>query len=129
MLIEIRLSDAGEEAGEDTDLDALRSLYLWLLEDRAVSQHAQVSLASGPARPGAQGGGAFEWVQLAADSGLQIGALALSYAGWRNTRPGRSAGTTATLTRGGTTVELSSDDPEAVARLVAALDDEDSSDS
>ncbi|MFJ8016104.1 hypothetical protein [Streptomyces sp. NPDC096339] len=119
MELELRLSPGWDEA----DPDALGSLYLWLLEDREVSQHASVSLASGPPSPGVQGGGAYEWVQLATETGLQLGVLALSYLSWRRTRPGGSSpAATATLTRGRTTVELSSDDPEVLARLVASLE-------
>ncbi|MET9695094.1 hypothetical protein ABZY81_43155 [Streptomyces sp. NPDC006514] len=119
-MLELRLS----QAWDDSDPDALRSLYLWLLDDRAVSEHATVSLAAGPPVPGTQGG-AFEWVQLAADTSLQLGALALSYVTWRRTRPGAtSPAATATLTRGDTTVVLASEDPEALARLVAALEPE-----
>nr|AAZ23093.1 hypothetical protein [Streptomyces fradiae] len=119
VLLELRLS----QAWDDSDPDALRSLYLWLLDDRAVSEHASVSLAAGPPVPGAQSGGAFELVQLAADTSLQLGALVLSYATWRRTRPGAtSPEATATLTREGTTVVLASEDPEALARIVAALE-------
>ncbi|MFF2231175.1 effector-associated constant component EACC1 [Streptomyces anulatus] len=121
VMLELRLS----QAWDDDDPDALRSLYLWLLDDRAVSEHASVSLAAGPPVPGTQGGGAFEFVQLAADTSLQLGALVLSYATWRRTRPGAtSPAATATLTRGDTTVVLEAEDPEALARLVAALEPE-----
>jgi Effector Associated Constant Component 1 len=102
--------------GPDADRE-LGSLYAWLLEEPDIRRYARVSLiaaAPGPAEMGA----AFDIIQLVTDSGFQALNLALAYATWRATRPGRPQ---VVIERDDTRITLDSAGPDSVEAIVRAL--------
>ncbi|MDX2939323.1 effector-associated constant component EACC1 [Streptomyces ipomoeae] len=112
---EFRVVIDGQETTED-----LRRLAQWLRDDELVGETATVTLPPAPPGPG-QMGSAFDAIQLAVDSGFQVANLALAIAVWRRTRPERPV---VTIERGGTHVQVTSSDPELIARVVAAFEDD-----
>ncbi|MFG2841258.1 hypothetical protein ACGFYE_40500 [Streptomyces zaomyceticus] len=78
LTLRIEGSSAEEEA---------RSLYDWLLLDRAFLRGAQIEMgSSAPAIPGHQGS-AFDLVSLVISSAISSASLGVSIASWRSTRP------------------------------------------
>jgi Effector Associated Constant Component 1 len=109
--ISIRIS--GRQAEQD-----LRSFCDWLRLEPDVSRHARISLTSAEPRPGEMGA-ALEAIQLVTDGSFQTLSLALAYASWRGTRPGRSK---VTIERRGSTVTLEDADPDTVNKIIRALE-------
>jgi hypothetical protein len=102
--------------GPDSDRE-LNSLYEWLREEPDIRRHARASLVA--AEPGpADMGAAFEIIQLVVDSGFQALSLALAYATWRATRPGRPQ---VSIERGGVRITLDDAKPDTVESIVRAL--------
>nr|WP_128806409.1 hypothetical protein [Streptomyces sp. Termitarium-T10T-6] len=113
MEIVIRLDDPNWAEEE------LRSLYTWLLSDPELRRHARLSLASSRApEPGAQGD-MIDVLSLVLGTGLNTGALALSIATWRSTRPRQM---TVTLERSdGSSVTVTATSHQEVQRAVETL--------
>ncbi|MFD8110106.1 MULTISPECIES: effector-associated constant component EACC1 [Streptomyces griseus group] len=120
MEIVIRL-DEPKQAEEE-----LRSLYTWLLSEPELRRHARLSLASSRApEPGAQGD-MIDVLSLVLGTSLNTGALALSIATWRSTRPRQI---TVTLERSdGRSVTVTATSPQEAQRAVESLLDNDSGD-
>ncbi|MFI2315175.1 effector-associated constant component EACC1 [Streptomyces sp. CB00072] len=120
MEIVIRL-DEPERAEEE-----LRSLYTWLLSEPEFRRHARLSLASSRApEPGAQGD-MIDVLSLVLGTSLNTGALALSIAIWRSTRPRQI---TVTLERSdGRSVTVTATSPQEAQRAVESLLDNDPGD-
>lgn len=66
-------------------------------------------------------GAAFDVIQLTVDSGFQVANLALGIAAWRRSRP---APPVVAIERSGTRIEVTSADPELIARIVGAFEDD-----
>lgn len=96
----------------------LRSLCQWLGEDSYVRRHARIGLGAAAPAPGRMGA-LFDSIELALNSGFQIGNLALAWAAWRATRTRTPE---LTFERNGVKVTLSGQDAETAARLLAALE-------
>ncbi|MFI8199506.1 hypothetical protein ACIF6K_23735 [Streptomyces sp. NPDC085942] len=113
MEIVIRL-DEPKRAEEE-----LRSLYNWLLSDPELRRHARPALASSrPPEPGSQGE-MIDVLSLVLGTGLNTGALALSIATWRSTRPRQIM---VTLERSdGSSVTVTATSPQEVQRAVETL--------
>ncbi|WP_331764315.1 hypothetical protein OG524_36995 (plasmid) [Streptomyces sp. NBC_01520] len=113
--------DEPERAEEE-----LRSLYAWLLSDPEFRRYARLSLTSSRApEPGAQGD-MIDVLSLVLGTGLNTGALALSIATWRSTRPRQI---TVTLERSdGRSVTVTASSPQEAQRAVESLLDNDPGD-
>ncbi|MCX5585555.1 effector-associated constant component EACC1 [Streptomyces erythrochromogenes] len=107
------ISVDGDSGGED-----LRRLTQWLRDDECVGEGAVVSLATSPPSPGSMGT-AFDVIQLSVESGFQVANLVLAISLWRR---GRTKPPTVTIERNDVRVDVVSDDPVVVARIVAALE-------
>ncbi|MGW1375198.1 effector-associated constant component EACC1 [Streptomyces sp. NPDC002446] len=115
MRVEIIVDGDGAELTPATG--SLASLYRWLIQDPDVAQQAEVSLGTGPARPGAMGG-AFEVINAVVTHGIALGSLAVACATWRAARPSAPA---VRIERDGVTVTVEDGSPETVRRIVDAL--------
>lgn len=102
--------------GPDADRE-LTSLYAWLREEPEIRQHSRMSLVA--PEPGATGmGAAFEIIQLVVDGGFQALNLALAYATWRATRPGRPQ---VTIEGDGARITLDGAEQDTVEAILRAL--------
>ncbi|WP_330295435.1 effector-associated constant component EACC1 [Streptomyces sp. NBC_00503] len=124
----LRVDPSG--AWEDPEAE-LRSLQRWLAADESLGRGLSVRLGSAPGGdsatagepvPGTLMGSGFDLLQLAVGSSLSGASLVFSVLQWqvsRRTPP------TLVLSRDGYEIRLTGDaaaDPEAVRRIVAALD-------
>ncbi|MFF9624871.1 hypothetical protein [Streptomyces griseosporeus] len=100
--------------------DELVSFCQWLQDEPDIRRHAVISLESSAVGEGDMGGGALDVVKLVIDTSFQILNFGLAYAAWRATR---SQPAPLTVERGGVRITLDSGDPEAVARVVRALEE------
>jgi hypothetical protein len=103
-------------SGPDAERE-LGSLYAWLQEEPDIRHHASMSLRSAETSP-SEMGLAFDVIQLVVDSGFQTLSLALAYATWRATRPGRPQ---VTIERDGAKVTVDDADPDTVQAIVRAI--------
>ncbi|MEU1666942.1 hypothetical protein ABZ547_25730 [Streptomyces sparsogenes] len=111
--VEIRFRiDEGDDEGE-----ALRSLYRHLYRDGDLERTTKVELQEAPPEEGAMGG-AWETVNILLTHATALSSLAVSVAAWRQSR--RSSPPLSAESNG-TTVTVRTDDPEAVRRLLEAL--------
>ncbi|MFJ6757990.1 hypothetical protein ACIQNK_23550 [Streptomyces sp. NPDC091273] len=109
--------------GPETEL---RSLLLWLREDETVRREARGRIGSSPAiaAPGGtpMGSPGFDLLQLAVGTSLSTGSLVFSMLQWQASRRRPPA---LTVRRGPYEITLTgdeADDPEALHRIVAALE-------
>ncbi|MFC9299126.1 hypothetical protein ACFTWH_31830 [Streptomyces sp. NPDC057011] len=109
--------------GSETEL---RSLMLWLSEDESLRRDVRGRIGSG--EPATAAGGTpmgtpgFDLLQLAVGSGLSTGSLVFSVLQWQASRRRPPA---LTVRHGPYEVTLTgdeADDPEALRRIVAALE-------
>jgi hypothetical protein len=110
--VAVHVHMSGDEAEHE-----LRSLYAWLQDQSDVRQHALVTLVSTEPTPGEMGG-ILDSIKLVMDEGFQAVNFALAYASWRATRIKRPQ---VTIKNKGVEVTLANDDPDEVAKIVAAL--------
>ncbi|OKK15187.1 hypothetical protein AMK16_28540 [Streptomyces sp. CB00455] len=128
---ELRLDpyDQGQGQGPESEL---RSLLLWLKEDETLRHGARGRIGSqAPPPAGSEGGPAgdtdmgspgFDLLQLALGSGLSAGSLVFAVLQWQASRRRAPA---LIVRRGPYEVRLTGDeagDPQAVRRIVAALE-------
>ncbi|MGP4052966.1 effector-associated constant component EACC1 [Streptomyces sp. 2A115] len=99
--------------------DELRSFQEWLWNEPDVRRYAVISVEAAETGEGEMGG-ALDVVKLVIDTNFQILNFGLAYVAWRATRP---RPTPVTVERDGVRITLDESDPEAVARLVRALDE------
>ncbi|MFG2877254.1 hypothetical protein ACGFYU_20025 [Streptomyces sp. NPDC048337] len=109
--------------GSETEL---RSLMLWLSEDESLRRDVRGRIGSGePAQAAGgtpMGSPGFDLLQLAVGSGLSTGSLVFSVLQWQASRRRPPA---LTVRHGPYEVTLTgdeADDPEALRRIVAALE-------
>lgn len=103
----------------DMGEDDARSLHAWLLADRQVRSTARIGLISGVLPAPGQQGAVLDIVSLALSSGFNAGALGLSIASWRATRPQQP---TVTVEReDGTKVTITGTSPQEAQRVVEQL--------
>ncbi|MER8235111.1 hypothetical protein ACIRQY_34805 [Streptomyces sp. NPDC101490] len=100
--------------------DELASFAQWLRDEPDIYRHARIEWAEATPADGEMGG-AFDVVNLIIESGFQLVNLGLAYAAWRATR--RSAAPQITVQRDGVSITMTEHDPEAVVRLVRALEE------
>ncbi|MDT0547439.1 MULTISPECIES: hypothetical protein [Streptomyces] len=104
--------DEGDDEGE-----ALRSLYRHLYRDDSLERTSTVELREAPPLEGAMGG-VWDTVNIVLTHATALSGLAVSVAAWRQSRPSAPP-LNAQSNR--TTVTVQTDDPEAVRRLLEAL--------
>ncbi|MER7789105.1 hypothetical protein [Streptomyces sp. NPDC097640] len=114
--------DEGDDEGE-----ALRSLYRHLYRDDSLERTSTVELREAPPLPleGAMGG-VWDTVNIVLTHATALSSLAVSVAAWRQSRPSTPP---LNAQSNGTTVTVRTDDPEAVRRLLEALNTADNTDS
>jgi membrane-associated two-gene conflict system component 1 (EACC1) len=100
-----------ELSGSDGDGD-LRSLYLWLRDDRDLRGQVRIEPEGERARPGEMGA-AFDAVIAVMSAGAAVGQLALAVAAWREARRPRST----------ITIVVSDGDRDAAGPVDRALED------
>ncbi|MEU4410604.1 hypothetical protein AB0F88_39385 [Streptosporangium sp. NPDC023963] len=113
MTINIRIS--GDQAEQE-----LRSLYNWLLREPKILDYAEVYLVKKEPSPGKMGD-TLDLIALIVTGGLQLPSLAISLAGWRNTRRRKFQ---VTIERGGATVTLPDADTELIVAVLDTLKDQ-----
>ncbi|SOE06478.1 hypothetical protein [Streptomyces sp. Ag109_G2-15] len=99
--------------------EELQSFAQWLSDEPDIRYYALISWES-PQTSEGEMGSALELVKLVIDSGFQMLNLGLAYVAWRGTRPTPSS---VTVERAGVKVTLNDSDPEAIARLIRALEE------
>ncbi|WP_435602698.1 effector-associated constant component EACC1 [Streptomyces sp. bgisy130] len=99
--------------GED-----LRQLTQWLRDDEFVGEGGVITLVTTPPSSGSMGT-AFDAIQLSVDSGFQVANLVLAISLWRR---GRTKPPRVSIEHNGVRIEVDSEDPVVVARIVAALE-------
>ncbi|MFI0729888.1 hypothetical protein ACH4S9_12750 [Streptomyces sp. NPDC021225] len=104
--------DEGDDEGE-----ALRSLYRHLYRDDSLERTSTVELREAPPLEGAMGG-VWDTVNIVLTHATALSGLAVSVAAWRQSRPSTPP---LNAQSNGTTVTVQTDDPEAVRRLLEAL--------
>ena len=104
---------------QSTDLEALRSLRDWLLNEPAIRRHGRPASGGSP-RPD-ELGVVLDWLSFAVGTGLTTAQLVLAITAWRASRPRPPAITIKTPT---VTVTLDSADPEAVSGIISTLDED-----
>lgn len=111
MRVQLRVS------GDDPD--AVRSLREWLSDERAVRAHGDLSYGStdDPQHMGV----AVDVLTVLLSSGFSAAQLAFAIVQWRASRHPAPIVTITRQMGDGTTVEVESSDPEAIARAVANL--------
>ncbi|MCD9881108.1 effector-associated constant component EACC1 [Streptomyces guryensis] len=103
--------------GADSEYE-LRSLHRWIGADETLTGACTgTPRAFGPPRPDHMGLG-FDILELAVNSGLAAGALAVSIASWLDARRGTAR---LRMTRGRVVVEVPADTPEATLTVIRAL--------
>ncbi|MER5931432.1 hypothetical protein [Streptomyces sp. NPDC002054] len=124
---ELRVDDgAAGPAGRPAE-DELRSLLRWLNEDDTVRAHTRGRLAGAAELDGMDGrpmGTGLDLLQLAVGSGLSTGSLVFAVLQWQASRRRPPA---LTVRRGAYEVTLTgaeATDPDALRRIVAALEAE-----
>ena len=111
--VEIRFRiDQGDDEGE-----ALQSLYRHLHRDESLERTSTVELREAPALEGAMGG-IWDTVNIVLTHATALSSLAVAVAAWRQSRPSSPP---LNAQSNGTTVTVQTDDPEAVRRLLEAL--------
>jgi hypothetical protein len=111
---EIRLD--GSPAPELT-----RGLLRWLAADPVLRRAGTTRLASAPASSG-ELGAATEWIEFLASSVIDLSALVVAVAAWRDTREPKLS---VTIKRGNVTVTVNTNDPDDLARIAELLSGED----
>ncbi|MFI1963188.1 hypothetical protein ACH429_03460 [Streptomyces pathocidini] len=109
--MQLVLELADDEVGRETS-----ALYQWLLRERALRGHAQVT--SGSAQAGDAMGSAVEWVNVVVANAIALGSLLTTLATWRATRP---SAPTVRIEVNGVTVAVDRGDPEFIALLTERL--------
>ncbi|MFJ2194641.1 hypothetical protein [Streptomyces violaceusniger] len=107
---------------QDDDGEALLSLYQWLYGDDTLERTTEVELREAAPEDGAMGG-AWDVVNVVLTHATALANLALALAAWRRTHPSAPP---LNAHANGTTVTVHTDDPEAVRRLLEALNTPDS---
>jgi hypothetical protein len=103
----------------DNAEEELFSFCQWLQDEPDIRRHAVVSLESSAVGEGEMGG-ALDVVKLVIDTNFQILNFGLAYAAWRATRRQSSP---LTVERDGVRITLDGGNPEAVARVIRALEE------
>jgi hypothetical protein len=125
--IEVEAEVYGDGDSEsDAQEVAARSLYRWLGDDPDVGEKDIVlslvprnpAPVSRGATPGYMGLG-LDTIEVVFNGSVQLAQLALAVAAWRLARPRPPR---VRIERGGTTVLLDCDNPEAIRRAMAALE-------
>ncbi|MER8154447.1 hypothetical protein [Streptomyces sp. NPDC094472] len=111
-----------EKQDAEGESEALLSLYQWLYKDEALERTTEVELREAPREEGAMGG-AWDVVNVVLTHATALANLALALAAWRRTHPSAPP---LNAHANGTTVTVHTDDPEAVRRLLEALNTPDS---
>lgn len=106
-----------QEQDEHDEREALLSLYQWLYKHDALERTTEVSLSEAPPEEGAMGG-AWDVVNIVLTHATALANLALALATWRRTHPSAPP---LNAQANGTAVTVHTDDPEAVRRLLEAL--------
>ncbi|WP_406223984.1 hypothetical protein [Streptomyces canus] len=113
MALLLEISALGSDAERE-----LRSLHRWIGTDETLTGACMgTPRASGSPRPDHMGLG-FDILQLAVNSGLAAGALAVSIASWLDARRGTAR---LRITRGEVIVEVPADTPEATLAVIRTL--------
>ncbi|MGW1764658.1 effector-associated constant component EACC1 [Streptomyces sp. NPDC002073] len=109
MQVNVRVQDGGDD------------LLRWLKAD-PVSAHTELSLPAAESEQESMG--AAETVQAIVDSATGLTSLVIAVAAWRDARrhdPARNPPPVVHIQHGAASVQISADDPAAVARVVEAL--------
>lgn len=105
--------------GDDQHVDAARSLHRWLVSDPELRGAAEVATASARPQQGQMGGGALDVVDVVLGNALALSSLVVSVAAWRGARPRPMR---VRIERGDAAVTVEGDSPEAVERVLRALE-------
>ncbi|GGJ77019.1 hypothetical protein GCM10010123_03760 [Pilimelia anulata] len=102
----------------DGGIDAALDLAHWIEADPGVGPAA--ARLPGAGAPGSMAG-SVELLQFAVGNAIALGALLVSVARWRTSRPERPTVRVSVDTPDGATVTIESDDPDALAAAVREL--------
>ncbi|MFI8242638.1 hypothetical protein ACIF83_36250 [Streptomyces sp. NPDC085866] len=105
-------------SADDAEEDLL-SFYQWLQDEPDIRRHAVISMEASAAGEGEMGG-ALDVVKLVIDTNFQILNFGLAYAAWRGTRRQPCS---LSVERDGVRITLDGGDPDAVARVLRALEE------
>lgn len=111
--------DARISLGDTSDDGALTSLFRWLAQDPDVRRDAKVTIEFSQGQPGEMGG-ALDVLNVVLSNSIALGSLVVAVASWLGSR---ASGTVVHLERNGVKVTVNDDSPEAVRRVLDALDD------
>lgn len=109
----------------DDEGEALRSLYRHLYRDESLERTSTVELREAPPLESAMGG-VWDTVNIVLTHATALSSLAVSVAAWRQNRPSTPP---LNAQSNGTTVTVQTDDPDAVRRLLEALNSVDGTNS